>query len=516
MKEVVLVADCGATNINVAALTESGELICAASRPNAPVPQPGGREDWLVWDPEGLWRRVCAGCREVVGQVSAGAVQAVAVTTWGADGAPVRADGSLTYPPIAWQCPRTTEVARGLSERIGPRRLFSITGYQVIRFNTLFKLAWLRQNHPEALDGADRWLMMPGLLSFLLTGNRSLDITSASTMMMLDLAERTWSEELLGAVGVTESFFPPLVYPGEKIGELTAEAARETGLREGTPVAAAGHDTQFAAVGSGAMPREAVLSTGTWEIAMLRAPAPVDGDRAFEGGVLTEADAARGLYNPQLLMMGSGALEWVRENFYPGLEDRQEAYRTMIGEARRVQPGAGGLMMAPSLVSDTGPSRRYGTEGTLLGLGLNTGRANVYRAALEGLCFQLRDALEILIEAIEFRPERLRVVGGGSRNPLWNQLRADVCGLPLAVSGRAEATAVGAAVAAWTGAGRFDSIRDGEKQLPAEAELVEPSEAADQYEKLYEHYRLVGPALADFYQGWDRTNWKAGAQKDES
>ncbi|MCK4283672.1 MAG: L-fuculokinase [Candidatus Brocadiae bacterium] len=499
MPELVLVVDCGSTNITAAAVDGQGRLVASASQPNGAVPQQDGEEGWLVWDVDKLWGIVCDAIRELVREVGTESVVAVTVATWGADGAPVTADGDLTYPVICWQCPRTEPVMRRLTEQFGARRLFNITGYQAIRFNTLYKIAWLRDNVPEALDRADKWLMVAGLLSHRLCGELSMDVTGASTMMMLDLEKVTWSAELLDAVGVDESFFPKLAYPGDVIGKVTAAAAEQTGLREGIPVVASGHDTQFAPIGSGATEEEAVLSTGTWEIAMLRTSSPVTNDFAFEEGILTEVDAVPGLYDPQLLMMGSGILEWVRENLYASVADRPKAYETMIGEARRLKPGSGGVTLVPSLVPGTGPTRKYATRGTIAGLGLTSTRAHIYRAALEGLCFQLRDALRILTEATGFRPERLRVVGGGSKNELWNQLRADVCRMPVVVTEKKDATVVGAAVAAWVGTGRFSSMAEGERQIPIEAEVVEPSADADVYEELFVRYSMIPPGLKDFY-----------------
>ncbi len=499
MAEVVLAIDCGATNILVAAVDENGEVVAESRRPNAPVAQ-SPDEDWLVWNPERLWAMVADCCQDVAARVGADSVRAVSVLTWGADGAPVTADGKLTYPPIAWQCRRTESVARRLADRLGRRRLYEITGYHVIRFNTLFKLAWLREKAPEALDKADRWLMMPGLLSHRLCGEMSLNITSASTTMMLDIERRTWSPFLLEAVGVDESFFPELVYPGRVIGSVTAQAAEQTGLSEGTPVVAAGHDTQFAPIGSGAEPQEAILSTGTWEIAMLRAAQPVNPDYGFQEGLLTEVDAAPGLYDPQLLMMGSGVLEWVRDQFYADFSDPSTAHRLMIDEARGLLPGSGGLMMVPSFEPDTGPQSRYGTGGTLLGMRLSTTRAHIYRAALEGLCFQLREAVRILTEATGMSPGRLRVVGGGARNDLWNQMRSDVTGLPVVVTECREACVLGGAACAWVGAGRYESLTEAAEAVRPGTTVLEPSSESDAYRELFRRYRMVAPALEGFYK----------------
>jgi L-fuculokinase len=498
MNEVVLVIDCGSTNLTVAAVDTGGRIVASAARPNGPVPQEGG-EGWLVWDLDAIYRAACACIQTVMAEAGKPSVAAVTVTTWGADGAPITADGELTYPPIAWQCPRTDEIAPRITAELGSQRLFAITGYQPMPFNTLYKLAWLRENTPEALDRATAWLMMAGLLSYRLCGKPSVDITGASTTMAFDLMKGTWSDELLRAVGLDASFFPPLVYPGEVIGALTPAAAVQAGLGAGVPVVAAGHDTQFAPIGSGAGKDEALLSTGTWEIAMLRTPTPVTSAFAFEGGILTEADAVKGLYDPQLLMMGSGVLEWVREKLFSTVSDRDVAYETMIAEASALAPGADGVMMVPAFMPTAGPARRYGTAGTVVGLGLSSTRAHLYRAALEGLCFQLRQALEILTEATGFRPQRVRVVGGGAKNDLWNRLRADVCRLPLMVSETKEATVLGGAVAAWVGAGWFSSLTEGEQSISADARMLEPSDQAGRYEGLFERYRKIAPSLRDFY-----------------
>jgi len=497
--EYVLVLDCGSTNIAVVAVSASGGLCASAGRANGPAQQEGAPEGWLVWDIDRLWTTLCACIQEVCEQVGAANIRAVICTTWGADGAPVDSRGRLTHPPIAWGCPRGEDVRDAVVEKMGAGRLFEITGYQVINFNTLFRLVWLRRNAPEALDGAETWMMMPGLLSWKLSGQKSIDATSASTMMALDLDEVTWSEELLAEAGLDGVFFPPIAYPGEVIGEVSPAAAERTGLRTGTAVVCGGHDTQFAPIGSGASQDEALLSSGTWEILMARTSRFDPNKTAFCEGLLYELDAVRGLYNPQLLMMGSGVLEWVRENYYGHVADREEAYSTMIEEAREVPPGSGGVLMTPSFVPESGPNRKYNTAGTLTGLTLSTSRAHVYRAALEGLCFQLKDALAVMRGSIGFCPEGVRVVGGGSRNELWNQLRADVCQTPVTVTGHKEATVLGAAIFAWIGAGRFSSVEEAWSSLTMATREIQPSSDAYVYRELYEKYRELPPALCDFY-----------------
>jgi len=518
-RRVVIVMDCGSTTTRVVAVDQSGRLITQAGARSGPVPQPHGDKGWLVWDLDALWKKLGRLSKEVCAKIRPQDIAAVTITTWGADGAPVDAQGRLTYPPICWQCPRTQPTAAAFTTSARPHAprgdasadapastygisawdLFRTTGYQVISFNTLLRLVWLRENAPKALDDARAWMMMAGLLSHRLCGEMSIDYTGASTMMAMDLARRTWSPKLLKLAGVDASFFPRFIESGETIGTVTAAASRATGIPAGTPVTAAGHDTQFAPIGSGARPDEAILSSGTWEILMARVPTFKANKAGFDGGLIIEADALPGLFNPQLLMMGSGVLEWLAKHFYADVNGTPKLYPTMIGEAASLAPGAGGVTLIPSFVAGTGPTRRYGTLGTLLGLTISTERGQVYRAALEGLSCQLQLAIEMLDAATGFSPRGIRVVGGGSKNDLWNQIRADVTGLPVTTIEQKEATVLGAAICAFVGTGVHPTVESAQRAMKLAETAFRPSSQRDAYQKLYEAYRRVLPALKRHY-----------------
>ncbi|RLF05377.1 MAG: L-fuculokinase [Thermoprotei archaeon] len=482
--DIVIVFDCGSTNLRVAAVSEEGDIVAQANASNSPVPQPG-HEEWLIWDLEEIWGKLCALSKRVVSQLNSASIKAVTVTTWGADGAPVRRDGTLTYPAISWQCTRTRSVVEELLKHIGPREIFRITGYQVIYFNTLFKLLWLRRHVPRALEEAHTWLMMPGLIAYRLCEEFHIDPTSASTMMAMDLAKRDWSADMLSLAGLDSSFFPEWKEPGEVAGYVTARASRHTGLPEGTPVVVSGHDTQFAIMAAGAGPREAVLSSGTWEILALRLDRFDPNDVAFEEGVIIEADVEPGLWNPQLLMIASAVLEWLKRLIYPELGPGD--YGKMIEEARGVEPGSGGVVFIPSFVPDSGPLKKYGVDGGILGLRLAVSRGQLYRAALEGLSLQLRLALEALERAFRLEIERVRVVGGGSKNELWNEIRASITRRPVITTRFAEATVLGAAITAFKGTGKFRTFAEALRSLEWGLREYKPKRVKE-YERLYERF----------------------------
>jgi L-fuculokinase len=496
-EDLVLVLDCGSTNIRAVAVSAKGEFVASSSKANRSVEQPGGKAGWKIWNLEEIWRKVSEASREVVRKVGTDRIEAVTLTTWGADGAPVSRDGTLTYPPISWQCQRTASMALEIKKRMSAWEIYKITGYQVISFNTILKMMWLRKNVPKALDRAYTWLMMPGLLAFKLTDEFHIEPTSASTTMAMDLGRRDWSKRLLGLAGLDPTFFPRWSEPGDVIGEVTAESARVCNIRAGTPVVASGHDTQFALVGSGAKPNEIVLSSGTWEILEVRVQSFRPNRVGFEGGMIIEADAEKGLWNPQLLMMGSAVLEWIREKFYSNLGGRD--YRTMIEEAASVCAGSGGVMVVPSFVPDSGPTRKYGTKGMILGLTLPASRSHVYRASLEGLSYQLRLALQTIEKSVGFKAKGIRVVGGGSRNDLWNQIRSDVTSLPVTVMEQREATVLGAALTAFVGIGRYGSIGEALRAIKLRKKIFRPSKDKRTYEKLFRKFKELPPKLAGFF-----------------
>jgi len=141
MERYSLVLDCGATSLRAVAISEKGEILCLSSFSNAPSPQEGDK-NFLIWDIEEIWKKLTLAIRQVISKVG-NEIFAVTVTTFGADGAPLRKDGTLTYPVISWQCQRTAPQSKEITNFLSPREIFRITGYQIIPFNTLFKLLWL-------------------------------------------------------------------------------------------------------------------------------------------------------------------------------------------------------------------------------------------------------------------------------------------------------------------------------------------------------------------------------------
>jgi len=496
--EVVIVYDCGSTNLRVVAFDADGRVVGQRRTGNSTKPQPGGRPEWRIWDLDEIWDKLCILTRELLRDLGDGyRVVGAVVTAWGADGVFVDEYGRPTYPAISWQCPRTREVMDKLRERVDPWEVFKITGYQFISFNTFFKWVWLRENAPESIERARAFLMIPHYLSYKLTGELHIEPTDASTTMAMDLAKRDWSDEMLALAGLDRSLFPEWHEPGDYAGYVTEEASRRTGLREGLPVIVGGHDTQFAIFAAGAGGDEAVLSSGTWEILSFRSDRYLASRHAYDHGVVIELDVERGRWNPQFLMVASAVLEWLTKLVYADVRD---GYEAIVREASEIPAGSENLLFLPSFFPGSGPTMRYNVPGAILGLTLSTTRAHLYRAALEGLSCQLRLALELLERSFEVKFSSIRVVGGGSRNELWNRIRAGVTGREVVVTRFAETTALGAAITAFKGVGLFKSFDEARRNLDYGLRVFEPENDRARYEELYARYLRAYEKLSNLRQ----------------
>ena len=464
----VLCLDCGATNVRAIIVDDKGNLVAKASQPNS---TDSGAENaqYHVWNADRILNQLAECARKILPEVDATQVKGITITTFGVDGALVDEQGELLYPVISWKCPRTAEVMKNIDKYMPQRKLNELSGVGEFAFNTLYKLIWLKENRPELLEKAHAWLFISNILAHRLTGVMATDRTMAGTSQITDLTTGDWSDEILATLGISKSLFPPMVDAGEVIGHLTPAACELLGLPCSVPVVSTGHDTQFALFGSGVKENQPFLSSGTWEILMLRtAKAALDADD-YAAGATVEYDSKAGLLNPGLQWIASGIIEWVKSTCYNG-----ENYDTMDAEAAAIPPGCDGVKLIPNfLPSDS-------TPGSIEGLILGRTRGHIYRAAMEALTYRLKSRLQKLEKVGGFKATELLLVGGGARNKIWTQMRADILGLPILVSKVSESTVLGAAMYAFAGAGVYpspDACRDAfgisyETILPGEQQAL--------------------------------------------
>jgi L-fuculokinase len=466
-RDIVIVFDCGATNARVIAINSRGEIVASESYPNSPRPDPYYRA-YRIWDITEIWNKMCGASRKIVSQINPNNILGVTVTTFGVDGTLFDKKGRMLYPVISWQCERTNQVMSDIGKYIALADLYRENGVLPFNFNTINKMIWFNENKPDIIQKSYRFLFMPSIFSYLLTGEMVNDVTMAGTSMMTGLTTRQFSENIFSKIGLHDELMGSVKEAGAIVGEVTLKAAGETSLPVHTPVVATGHDTQFAIFGSGAERNQPVLSSGTWEILMVRAEEFKTGEEQLALGITTELDAKPGLYNIGTQWIASGIIEWARRNLYNDI--KSDVYEKMITGAEKVPSGSNGVRVIPKFYEEM--TGRPG--GQILGLTMETTRDEIFRAILEALSEKLNEGKRVLENTGGFKTDSILCVGGGSKNRLWNRLRANYTGVPIKIISQKETTVLGASLFVQAACGNYSSPEEARSAVNYKTEIIEP------------------------------------------
>jgi len=465
--DTVIVFDCGATNIRVVAINSKGEILASESLPNTTWPDPL-YPSYRIWDIKEIWGKMCLASQKVISQINVNDIKGVTVTTFGVDGTLFDKSGKMLYPVISWQCERTNPIMENINKYLPLNELYSESGVLPFSFNTINKLIWFSEQKPELVEKSASFLFMPSIFSYFLTGEMSNDITMAGTSMLTNLNARSFSKNIIERIRFPFEKILPAVEAGAIIGRINSKALAETALPEGIPVVATGHDTQFAIFGSGAGRNQPVLSSGTWEILMVRSDAFMSGKEQLDLGITTEFDSRPGLYNIGNQWIASGILEWARNNLYSDIKDH--VYEVMVSGAEKVPAGSNGVKVVPKFYEELNGK----PAGQILGLTMESTRDEIVRAILEALSARLAEGKRALENAGRFKTECILCVGGGSKNRLWNQLRANYTGVPVKIIDQKETTVLGASLFVQAACGNASSPEEARSAIDYKIEIIEP------------------------------------------
>jgi L-fuculokinase len=465
--DIVIVFDCGATNIRVIAINSKGEILASESSSNYASPDPSF-PSYRIWDVKEIWTKMCLASQKVVSQINPKHIAGITVTTFGVDGTLFDKSGNMLYPVISWQCERTNQIMQNINKYLPIYELYSESGVQPFSFNTINKLIWFLEQKPDIVEKSSSFLFMSSIIAFYLTGEMVNDITMAGTSMLTSLKTRSFSENIIGKINFPFEKMGEPVEAGTITGKINSNACTRTFIPLGTPVVATGHDTQFAIFGSGAEINQPVLSSGTWEILMVRSEECRSGKEQLDLGITTELDSRSGLYNIGNQWIASGVLEWARRNFYSDITD--SVYEVMISNAEKVPPGCNGVKVIPNFYEEL----KGKPAGQILGLTLESTREEIFRAILEALSARLAEGKRALENAGHFKTESILCVGGGSKNRLWNQLRADYAGVPLKIIDQKETTVLGASLFVQAACGNASSPEEARSAINYKTEIIEP------------------------------------------
>lgn len=449
MKQNFFAVDLGATSGRtiLGSFTEEGISLKEINRfPNHLI-EVGGH---FYWDIYALYHHIIEGLK-LAAQADE-PITSIGIDTWGVDFVCLGKDGQLLRQPYAYRDPHTDGAPEAFFSRVSRSEVYAKTGIQVMNFNTLFQLDTLRRHRDSALEACHKILFVPDALSYMLTGEMVTEYTIASTGQLVDAQKRRLDPELLQAVGLTEEHFGRFVYPGEKIGVLTEEVQRITGLGAVPVIAVAGHDTGSAVAAVPAVnPNFAYLSSGTWSLMGVETPHPVI-NAETEKLNFTNEGGVEGSIRLLKNICGMWLLERCRLNW------GNTSYPELIAEANACQAFR-------SLINPDDPcfANPADMENTIREYARKTGqpvpetRGQVVRCIFESLALRYRQVLENLRSLAPNPIDTLHVIGGGSRNDLLNQFTANAIGIPV-IAGPSEATAMGNILMQSIAAGQADSV----------------------------------------------------------
>lgn len=486
--------DTSTTSSKALLVDQQGGIVAVASSPHTlQTPKPL----WSEQDPQEWWQAVSASIRAVLQKagVNGDAIAAIGLTGQMHGLVLLDGAGQVLRPAILWNDQRTQAQCDEIHRKVGKERFLQITGNLALAGFTAPKILWVAENEPEVYAKVRHVLLPKDYIRFKLTGEYAMDKADGSGTVLLDLKKRDWSDEVLAALKIDRSWMPPTYEGPEFTGRVTPEAARQTGLKPGTPVAAGGGDQSAQAVGVGAVePGVVALTVGTSGVVFATTPSALIEP---QGRLHAFCHAVPGMWHFMGVMLSAaGSLQWFRDTLASGID-----FDALIKEAESIPAGSEGLQFLPYLSGERSPHPDPLARGAFIGLTVRHSRGHLTRAVLEGVAFGLKDSFMLIKNAGAGAITQVRASGGGTKSPLWRQIMASVLEAELVTVNTTEGAAYGAGLLAGVGAGNWPDVNSACKAVVKITGSVRPDPAqVEAYRRAYPLYQGLYPALKSSFQ----------------
>ena len=397
------------------------------------------------------------------------------------------AQDNVLRPAILWNDGRTAAQVEYLNHQVGKETLSRCTANIAFAGFTAPKLLWMRENEPELFGRIAKIMLPKDYLVYKLTGVHATDVSDASGMLLMDVEHKCWSKEMLGICGVRKEQMPRLYESAAPVGTLTAETAGLLGLPQNVTVCAGAGDNAAAAVGTGTVgPGRCNISLGTSGTIFISSDRfGVDPNNALHAF----AHADGGWHLMGCMLSAASCNKWWQESI---LDTGDYA-----AEQAKIAPeklGENHVYFLPYLMGERSPINDTNARATFIGMTMDTTRADMTQAMLEGVAFAIRDSFEVA-KSLGISIPRSGICGGGAKSALWQTILANVLGIPLDTMVTEQGPGYGAAMLAMVACGRFASVRAAADALVRVRSTVEPDpELTARYEKRYAQFRQIYPA----------------------
>ena len=483
-------ADLGTSALKLLLADGQGTVLKSISR-RYPVsyPHPG----WSEQEPLDWWGAFKSGIRALTEGMDPTDIKAIGFGGQMHGLVALDAKDRVIRPAILWNDGRTDQETAYLNEIIGKETLSRHTANIAFAGFTAPKLLWMQKHEPENFKKIAKILLPKDYMNYRLTGVHATDYSDASGMLLLDVQNRCWSKEMMEICGIGEDQLPKLYESFAPIGKILPQVAAELGLSPATTVVAGAGDNAAAAIGSGTVGEGkcniSLGTSGTIFISNNRfSPDPSNGLHAF-------CHADGGWHLMGCILSAASCNQWFCKEILG-----TEAYAEEQAKIPDDLLGENDLFFLPYLMGERSPINDTDARGTFTGLRMDTTRAEMLLAVLEGVAFAIRDNLEVA-KAQGLHIERSGLCGGGGKSPLWQKILANVLNLPLEIPEAEEGPGYGAAILAMVGSGAYSNVSVCAERFVKIKKTVAPNPAlAARYEKKYQKFKVIYPAMKDVFK----------------
>jgi len=496
---LILSFDLGTTSIKIGLFSGAGELLKIATREQELMfPKPNRVEQSLTK----LWELISEATREVFYDLDANKLVALVLTNQRGSVVPIGKDGEPLSDLMVWMDQRGLAQLDWLQSMIGNQEYYRLAGHPIAQVTGVSKALWLQQEAPEiwektAVVGAPQTV----ILKWLGCDEFVVDHASGSYLFPCDLRKKRWSKALADKLSFPLEKLPKLVPSTAIVGQLGSRASNDLGLPEGVPIVAGGGDGQCAAAGTGVVvPGCVMVNIGTATGVQVYLSEPeLDPSRILNLAAHVVPDA----WEMEGHTQASGIVfRWFRDEF-GGVENLLETsssanpYDVLVDQALDAPPGGDGLIFLPTFNGSTAPFVDPHARGAFIGLKLSHKRKHIIRAVLEGISLEIRGMLEAILE-LGVPVDEVRLAGGGSKNQHWNQMHADIFGLPIRTVENPDAAMVGGAMCAAVALDFYPGFKEASEAFVQLGPIIEPREAnIPIYRSLFERYVNIFSLLSE-------------------
>ena len=494
---IFLGIDIGTSGTKTLAINQRGKILAEAT---SLYPSYHPKPLWSEQDPEDWWQATVKTVRAVVRQAKLKAADVKAIGLSGQMHGSVFLDkqNRVIRRALLWNDQRTAAECDEMERRAGGRsELIRMVANPALTGFTAPKILWLRNHEPRHFAKTVKVLLPKDDVRRRMTGEFATDVSDASGMLLLDVARRDWSTELLGKLELDPALFARCYESEEVTGQLTKEAAKQLGLSTDCIVVGGAGDCAAGAVGNGIVSRGTLsTSIGTSGIMFVHSD-KVEVDPL--GRLHTFCHAVHGKWHMMgVSLSGGGCFQWFRNRLCEAeiaamKRTKVDPYQTLTHEAGKIPPGSEGLFFLPYLAGERTPHADPDARACFIGLTLAHTRGHMVRAIMEGVSYAMRDSLAI-IQEMGVPVRQIRGSGGGSKNPLWRQIQADVFGQKVATINAEEGPAYGVALLAAVGAGAYKNIEEACSATIRVVKETPPNRTAKK------HHDAAFPIYQDLYQ----------------